>query len=391
MVGELSDLTSKCIRCGFCLEACPTYVISGRETESPRGRIYLARQAEEGKIDWADAKHSFDTCLGCRACEPACPSGVEYRKILDIARGEIGGSQALLNLVERVSDPDKVRSAARLGRFLPGGRIPAMALRGVADEPPVARAPKLPKKVEWPPLDDSAMPKVKGEVYLLEGCAMRVLYPQVHTALRRLLRRVGFVVREVAAGCCGALHLHNGFHEEGLEMANRLMETMSDELPIIVDSAGCGSAMKEYPVGDFSKRVFDASEFLHNEGLQEGLVGSLGVRTKLTYHDACHLGHAQGIKDAPRELLKAIPGIEFVEMEESDVCCGSAGVYNLTQPSRAAALLKRKCKSIGATGAKIVATGNPGCLAWIEQGIQSVKIKHTVEVLEASFSSQPLR
>ncbi|MCH7904287.1 MAG: (Fe-S)-binding protein [Armatimonadetes bacterium] len=393
---SLSDLTSQCIRCGFCLEACPTFVITGRETESPRGRIYLARSADEGLIAWSDVKQAIDTCLGCRACEPACPSGVKYGQILELAREKIDQGPAVKKLLDGLSDPKTFRRQVALAKLWPGSRLPGLLSRQLTDEPPQARLPKVSTRQQWPELEDATLPDLTGEVYLLEGCAMRVLYPGVHDATRRLLRRVGLMVRETEAGCCGALHAHSGFIDDAKARATKLIEDMPDDLPVIVNSAGCGSAMKEYGelVGDagsaFSERVFDPTEFLAELGLASTLAKSRGIRARVTYHDACHLAHGQLIKDAPRQLIQAVPQVEFVELHESDMCCGSAGVYNLTQPTYARALLDRKWENVEASRADIVVTGNPGCHSWIEQASDEngarVKVLHTLELLESSFS-----
>ncbi|MCH8980029.1 MAG: (Fe-S)-binding protein [Armatimonadetes bacterium] len=393
---SLSDLTSQCIRCGFCLEACPTYVMTGSEIESPRGRIYLARSADEGVIEWADAQRAFDTCLGCRACEPACPSGVEYGHILELARQKLDQSKGLKKLLDGLSDPAAFRRQVGLAKLWPGTKVPGFVSRQVTDEKPQARLPRVNQPQKWPKINEAEMPELQGEVYLLEGCAMRVLYPGVHEATRRLLRRVGFSVRETDAGCCGALHAHSGFLEDAQGRAKDLVAAMPDGLPVIVNSAGCGSAMKGYGalIGElgekFAEGVYDATEFLEQHGLADKLTSSPGIEAKATYHDACHLAHGQLIKAAPRALIQAIPGIQFVELPDSDTCCGSAGVYNLTQPTYARQLLDNKWEAVTETKAQIVATGNPGCQAWIEQASDErggeVKVLHTLELLEASFS-----
>jgi glycolate oxidase iron-sulfur subunit len=285
-----------------------------------------------------------------------------------------------------------------------------------------------------PPLDGATLPAIQGEVYLLEGCVMQVLFPRVHEATRRLLRRIGYAVRETPQGCCGSLHLHAGYMDEARLRANQLIDVLLGDLPIIVNSAGCGSTMKGYGefFGDssgpnpltrfasssppsrpgfhdeppeargvqdesrralvaqsFSERVFDASEFLFANGLVGEVAKSQGIKVTATYHDACHLAHGQGVRNEPRRLVEAIPSLSLIELEESDLCCGSAGIYNLTQPKLARQLLERKWKNIEATGAKIVAMGNPGCHAWIAQAAQehgqTVEVLHTMELLEASF------
>lgn len=434
-MSELSDLTTKCIRCGFCLEACPTYVLTGRETESPRGRIYLARSADEGVLPWdEDVRQHLDTCLGCRACETACPSGVQYGQILELARARLEAEmprRAQRLLVDTVSNPTLLRIQLLAGRFFGGRRMPVAASRLLSGEAPEADLPRAEPASTWPDLDETKLPPVKGHVYLLEGCAMRVLYPRVHEATRRLLRRIGYAVEpSPKAGCCGALHAHGGHLDKALEIATMLAQNMPKELPVIVNAAGCGSFLKELgalaghavgahlepdltrPVegpfraylkraertGDpgfdgFARRTFDATEFLAREGLAGALRRSRGIAGTATYHDACHLAHGQGVRSQPRDLLAAVPGLTLVPLEEADRCCGSAGTYNVTQPALARELLERKMEFIESTGAEFVLSGNPGCHAWIAQGARErgrkVRVMHTLELLESAFSGLP--
>ncbi len=397
---DLSELTTHCIRCGFCLEACPTFTTTASELESPRGRIYLVRSAIEGKLRWQeDVKVHLDRCLGCRACETACPSGVEYGAILEMARDKIEterGSLAKTALLEVTTRPAVLRTQLALGKLWPGKRVPGFVSQLVSGAAAEAEKPVAQLAPRFPELVESELPAVRGEVYMLEGCAMRVLYPRVHEATRRLLRRAGYVVKAVEQGCCGALHAHNGHLDDAKAMATKLMATMPGDLPVIVNSAGCGSTMKEYGhlVGGsaaetYSARVKDISEFLLAEGLLETLSRSQGFSNKTTYHDACHLAHGQKIWTAPRDLVKAIPQITYVELPEADTCCGSAGIYNVTQPEIARKLIERKLANVESTGAVLVATGNPGCHAWIAQAAREhgghVRVLHTMELLEASF------
>lgn len=426
----LSDLTAHCIRCGFCLESCPTYVITGKETESPRGRIYLIRSADEGVLEWdRQVKRHIDTCLGCRACEPACPSGVQYGQILELARDRLekeAPHRSKKWLLGGMTSPTKLRRQLLLGKLYPGRRIPSLLSRILCGEPPQADMPRVQPKVFSSAVEtpDSKLTK-RGEVYLLEGCAMRVLFPRVHEATRRLLKRVGFDVRESEAGCCGALHAHNGYLSEARAKAAKLIGDLPDDIPIIVNSAGCGATMKHYAelldashllqarrnelsavrprnglrknesvstdrARHFAGRVLDASEFLLEHDLIDLLRKSKGLDLAVTYHDACHLAHGQGITQEPLKLIEAIPGIKLIPLSESDMCCGSAGIYNLVQPNLARELLDRKWRNIEATAAGIVVTGNPGCHAWIDQASREhggkVSVLHTMELLEASFS-----
>ena len=390
-VHDLGELTTHCIRCGFCLEACPTFTETGSELESPRGRIYLVRSALDGKLNWKDdVGPHLDRCLGCRACETACPSGVEYGAILELARERLSrerkefAKKSILALTSRAG-------LFRLSTHLPAKRIPTPINRLLTGQKPEADLPSPFPFPDYPPLDEAALPPVRGEVYLLEGCAMRVLFPGVHVALRRLLRRVGIAVREAPSqGCCGSMHLHNGELKEYDRLAGNLAAAMPGDLPIVVDSAGCGSSMKETPA--FAGRTKDASEFLRAEGLMDVLREGPGLDATLTYHDACHLAHTQGIRSAPRELLGAIPRLRMVDLEESDTCCGSAGIYNVMQPKLARSLLERKYGHIAATGAGIVAMGNPGCHAWIAQAAREhggkVRVMHTIEVLEEAMGEK---
>lgn len=397
---DLVDLAARCIRCGFCLESCPTFVVTGKETESPRGRIYLARSAAEGKIAWEEARDSIDQCLGCRACETACPSGVQYGQILEMARDRLESDSPHISkraLLAGMTRPSALAVQLRIARLLRLDRMPeglSLLLAGARAETdlPRAQAP-----ADLPPFDPPSQPELRGEVYLLEGCAMRVLYPRVHQATRRLLRRVGYAVREVPQGCCGSLFAHNGCLDEACDLAADLIAAMPDELPVVVNSAGCGSAMRGYrellgspAASAFSARTVDASVFLHSAGLGDLLQAGPGYSASLTYHDACHLAHGQRVTLEPRELLRAIPRIEFVELPEADMCCGSAGIYNLLQPTMARNLVERKMDNVERTGAAIVATGNPGCHAWIAQAARErgrdVRVLHTMEALEAAFT-----
>lgn len=273
--------------------------------------------------------------------------------------------------------------------MLPGTRVPPILSRLLSDEPAEADQPTPQENTPYPALDERTLPPVKGEVYLLEGCVMRVLFPHVHQATRRLLRRVGFAVREVQQGCCGSLHLHVGLLDEAAQMGEKLLTTFADDLPIIVNSAGCGSTLKEYPKRE-GQGVFDASEFLFHHGLGDILQQTKGLDLVATYHDACHLAHGQGIRSQPRALLVAIPKLRVVELNESDMCCGSAGVYNVLQPKMARTLLERKFANIERTGASVVVMGNPGCHAWIAQAAREhdsdVRVLHTLELLEEAFS-----
>ncbi|MBX3095351.1 MAG: (Fe-S)-binding protein [Fimbriimonadaceae bacterium] len=388
---SLGDLTAACIKCGFCLESCPTFRLSGNEVESPRGRINLVRAAVEGEIEWKDTQHSLDTCLGCRACETACPSGVRYGAILESSRVELrrrSHNQAYDGLLNLMTSPSALQAQLIAARLLPTTRIPRFLSKFISNDPPEADLPRVSDAYPWPPVEAKSLPPVRGEVALLEGCVMRVLYPDVNEATVRLLRRVGLRVVPVDVGCCGALHAHAGDATTASEREEAMRQLLPIDMPLVVNSAGCGSHLLETRI---ASQVAEISTLLVANGLHQRLQTAPGLsNTTVTYHDACHLAHGQGVRSAPRELIAAIPGVTLVELSEPDTCCGSAGTYNLTQPRRARALLDRKWENIVATGASIVATGNPGCHAWIsqaarEQGRQ-VRIMHTLDLLESAFS-----
>lgn len=395
---QLDDLASQCIRCGFCLESCPTFLITGDESQSPRGRITLAKEASAIGEFSPDTVAALDTCLGCRACETACPSGVQYGKILEIARDEVRNKNRFQkSLLNTITHPTWAKFQFAIGGLLPSRKPPVLLSRLLSGQLPEADTPQVPIESAWPPLEEQHLPPIKGQVYLLEGCVMRVLYPGVNEATRRLLRRVGFEVIPTRSGCCGALHAHSGYLDEAESQAQALANSMPLDLPVIVNSAGCGSTMKEYGsvVGQgldgFAKRTLDATEFLHQNGLKEQLNHSRGLTaTAVAYHEACHLIHGQKISSIPKELISAIPGVDLVPLLEADLCCGSAGTYNVFQPKMARELLERKWANIASTGAQILATGNPGCHAWIEQANQEhdhpIRVLHTLELLESSFS-----
>lgn len=395
---HLSDLTSHCVRCGFCLEACPTFRETADERNSPRGRIYLVRLANEGQVDWReDVAPHLDQCLGCRACEPACPSGVQYGQILELARDHletVRPQPVELGLLNAMTNPTVFALQTRLAGLLPGRKVPAPVSELLAGQPAEATIPAAQSPDPWPPLELGDLPPVRGEVLFLEGCVMGTLFPAVHEASKRLLRRVGFVARRLPSACCGALHAHSGFLDEASRRARDLVASCPPNLPVVVNSAGCGSTMKEYGhldanLAGFGSRVVDLSEFLLAQGLTDRLAIAPGLRVTATYHDACHLAHGQRVTQPPRHLLDAVPGLRLVPLPEVDLCCGSAGIYNVRQPAMARRLLERKWRNVESTLAEVVVLGNPGCHAWIAQAAREhggrVRVLHTAELLEAAF------
>ncbi len=406
----------KCIQCGFCLQHCPTYRMLGVETESPRGRIHLVEAAAQGRIpiDERFEEHMY-VCLGCRACETACPAGVRFGTIIEAARAEIGptGSPLVRRLTlaalrQLMPFPARLRAAAALLRLYQHsglGRL-ARTLRLIPPRlaemeallPPVPARFFTPSQEVYP-----ASGERRARVGLLSGCVMSLLFGDVNDATIRVLQRNGCeVVVPRDQGCCGALNVHNGEREAARRMARRNIETFlgAGVDAVIINAAGCGAASKEYHVlfrddpgyahraETYSRLCRDATEFL----AELGLAGRLGgVRARVTYQDPCHLVHGQGVRRQPRELLRSIPGLELVEMEGSDRCCGSAGVYNLVQPGYSRRILDEKMQAVARTGAEIVVAPNPGCMLQLAAGARSlglpVRVRHLIDLLDRAYAA----
>jgi len=399
---EAPDLAEirKCVHCGICLPQCPTYRVLGEEMDSPRGRIYLMRAAAEGRMGLTETfQRHIDLCLGCRACETACPSGVMFGSLLEATRaqlrragpppsqrllrafvfsvfpwpGRLGAALGVFKLYKRSGLRRLVRASGLL-RGLPG----LAAMEALLDDVPAAT-----------PMPDviRARGQSIGRVGLLTGCVQRHLYANVNHDTARLLSLAGYeVVIPSGQGCCGALELHAGRTDAHEARARALAAAFPADLDFIVtNAAGCGSAMKEYGrrisgLAPFAARVRDVTEVLAGAALP---LGPLDLT--VAYHDACHLAHGQRLREEPRQLLGRIPGLRLVELGDSDLCCGSAGVYNLLEPGMARALLERKLTRIAETGARVVAAANPGCLLQIARGCRErgldVAIVHPVELL----------
>jgi len=394
-----------CVHCGICLPQCPTYRVLGEEMDSPRGRVYLMRAAAEGRAELTPglARH-LDLCLGCRACETACPSGVPFGRLLEATRAQLDrkgvrapeSAHATLQWALSIfPHPDRLgallwplrlyqasglRTLVRAsGMLAPFKRLQAMD----------ALLPRVPPSATPLPELIPARGRARGRAALLTGCVQRFFFPEINLATARLLSAAGWeVVVPRGQGCCGALHLHAGRLDEFRAMARSLMATLGQDVDMVVtNAAGCGSALKEYGhwLGDeraerFAGLVKDISEVLVDADLPLG-----ELRETVTYHDACHLAHGQRVRAQPRELLRRIPGLTLVDLKDSDLCCGSAGVYNLLEPEMAAELGRRKVERIRETGARIVATGNPGCIMQIsQQALEAglvLEVMHPVTIL----------
>ena len=402
------DAIRTCVHCGICLPACPTYRVLGEEMDSPRGRLYLMRAAAEGRIGLTETLSlHFDRCLGCRACETACPSGVPFGALLEATRAQIerhGRSthRGLLASFIYGVFPNPTRLGALLWPlrlYQRSGLQRLVRASGLLRAVPRLAAmeqmlPDVPPSVALPEVTPARGTR-RGRVGLLTGCVQRHLYPHVNRDTVRLLSLAGYdVVVPRGQGCCGALNLHAGRLDEFRAQASALAGVFGADVDVVVtNAAGCGSAMKEYAhwlpdspaARALASRTRDVSEVLASAALP---LGRLDVR--VTYHDACHLAHGQRIRREPRELLGRIPGLTLVELPESDVCCGSAGVYNVLEPAMADQLLERKMANILETGAHTVVSGNPGCLLQIAKGLRargaSIEVVHPVELLARALT-----
>jgi glycolate oxidase iron-sulfur subunit len=410
------------VHCGLCLAYCPTFSLLGTEMDSPRGRIFLIKSLAEGRIPLTDSTvEHLDLCLGCRACETVCPSGVPYGELIETARAEIerqrpgGLSRRLfrrLNFGLLLAHPKALALAAASLHFYQTSGLRKLArasgLLRLLPGPLGAWEPLLP---ELPPAADRApLPEVtpaegarRARVGLLTGCIQQVAFGPQNRATARVLSKNGAeVVAPRDQACCGALHAHSGEHEMALDLARRLIQVFESagvEL-VIVNTSGCGAHMKAYGTllaGDpawrdraahFASRVRDVSEFLATEPLRGPL---RSVPRTVTYHDPCHVVHGQKIRKEPRALLAQVPGLKVVDLPEADWCCGSAGTYNLVQPEMAGRLQQRKVAHILETGAEAVVTSNPGCIIQIAQGLRAegapVQVLHIVEVLDQAYGA----
>jgi len=397
-----------CVHCGLCLPVCPTYRVTGRETSSPRGRIYLMRGAAEGRIPLGDLlRDEAHLCLGCRACETACPSGVRYGAMVERAREEV----ALAGLRDDV--------ASRLERALLRHLVPhrrrlafAVELLGLAQRLGLDRlvAPLLPARLRAarallpaiaPRRERRALPALvpargarRGRVAFLVGCVMPEFFPETNAATVRVLARNGFdVVVPPEQGCCGALQAHAGDAATARALARRNLRAFAGVDAVVTNSAGCGAALRDaghWLPGEgeaLAARARDVCEWLDGAGLR-GPEGRIAAR--VCYDDPCHLVHGQKVSAAPRRLLAAIEGLELVPHADPGACCGAAGTYNLTHPEMARAVLARKLEALAAADPDLVASGNPGCLMQLRAGMAERGMRaeavHPIDLLDRAYS-----
>ncbi len=419
MAGPDPALIKTCIHCGFCLPTCPTYLLWGEEMDSPRGRIVLMRQAQETGGDMGPMAKHFDRCLGCMACVTACPSGVQYDTLLEQTRPELERRYARTPAdrafrrfcFEVFTHPGRLRALVpllvagrRLGlqrRLQPKlARFPRLAaMAGIT--PDVKLSAMWRRVPERTPARSNPGGAGRGTVGLLQGCVARVFFARTNEATVRVLSAEGFdVVVPPAAGCCGALLMHSGAEPEARDRARATIAAFDGCERVAVNAAGCGSAMKEYGrlLADdpewaeraeaFAAKVADVTEILAGA---EPRAPRRPVPLTVAYHDACHLAHAQAIRAEPRTVLAGIPGLTVVQPAEWEICCGSAGLYNLLEPEPAAELGRRKVANLAATGATVVVAGNPGCALQIAARSEGrLTVYHPVEILDASISGRSL-
>jgi glycolate oxidase iron-sulfur subunit len=415
------ELFMDCVHCGLCLSSCPTYAETGNENDSPRGRIYLWRAVTDGRAELsAEVRKHLDLCLECRACESACPSGVQYGKVIgsykqDMAR--LGPAAPQLNFLQRWMLFKLTPYASRMRWALaPLRLLQRLGLRGVVEGLGRLLLPRSLRRMQEivPPLEPhhGRLPEFlpaegprRARVGLLVGCAADAFFPQTTTATIDVLRKNGcdvFIPR--SQGCCGALHYHSGLVEPARHFAAANCDAFAavegglDGLDAVITHAGgCGPVLKEYghllegqaTAAKFAARVKDIHEFLMSLG---PIKPKYPLPIKATYHDACGLSHAQKIRSAPRQLLGLIPGLELVPLTESEHCCGAAGSYNITQPDMAGQVGERKARHVAATGAQAVLTGNVGCLLQIARHLRELHVRmwvaHPIDALWASYSGR---
>ena len=405
----------KCVQCGFCLNACPTYLETGLEAESPRGRLTLMKAVNEGRLEMTDevVRH-WDLCLQCRACEVACPSGVPYGKAMISLRAE---------MAERVKRPAKLRVARRVGlrRILAKPGLMRAVGRTVRayQRSPLRRFVKRRRARSGNGMQgstDDALPvmasdffmadgsitypagQVKGRVSMLAGCVMTMMHPETLRAAVRVLAHNGYEVHVPSdQGCCGSLNLHGGERETAESMVARNAESLLSPDPdaVVTVSAGCGSTMKEY--GELVPQVPGAEQLAHktrdiHELLMEGDVKppSASMPVRVTYQDPCHLLSTQRIADPPRQLLRLIDGVDLIDLPEPNICCGSAGTYSIQQREMSERIGNRKARNIISTRANVIATANPGCASQITTALErlgkpDIDVRYVVDLLDAAY------
>ena len=412
------ELYSRCIHCGLCLQQCPTYRVLGREADSPRGRIYQILQVDAGNLPIGDSFVThIDRCLGCRACETACPSGVHYGAILERARYEIETHYRRGWVGKKIRDyfyrkvlPNRSLLArhARLMRFYQKSGLQAFArgtgmLKALGLQKLEALAPAVDEKFYFEELGTTypARGEKRGRVAFLAGCIASVSFAELNRATVRVLNENGIeVFVPEAQQCCGALAAHGGYREQAKQLARKNIEAMLDPScdAVVTNAAGCGATLKEYGdllAGDprfrdraieFAAKSKDVNEYLANIGLRQP---KRRLAARVTYQDPCHLAHGQGVRSAPREVLNTAAA-QIVELAHPDFCCGSAGTYNVVQNDLSMRILKDKMDDVQATAADVIATANVGCMLQLRAGVRqrglNMRVAHVIELLDEAYT-----
>ena len=385
------DDLAKCVHCGLCLDACPTFRVTGLETESPRGRIYLMTQWQRGQLPFTEelARH-IDLCLGCRTCESVCPSGVPYGRIIEHGRAEVERlrpfrpKRKLTNLVmgQLLGHPTRLRAVGGATRLAQKVGLTSLVSQG-------RQLPRLQQQYRVPPGGVApAIGQRRYRVAVLYGCVMPIMFPDSHQASVRLLQLAGCEVWfPPEQKCCGALFAHNG----DLAAARQLRESNERAFAaqqfdlLVVNSAGCASHLKDFYEG-LGGQTRDLFEFLAEAGLPPP---TREVNLRVTYQDPCHLAHAQRIRKQPREMLRAVPGVEFVEMPNAEICCGSAGIYSAIEPEMSARVLDQKMGDLLSVEPDLVVTANPGCQMQLISGMRNqgrkIPVQHLAELIASAY------
>jgi glycolate oxidase iron-sulfur subunit len=415
------DILTQCMHCGMCLATCPTYELTKLERSSPRGRIKLIKSVAEGKLELSNLfAEEMNFCLDCQACETACPAGVQYGKMVESARVVIGhsnvGSSKINKVIKKfllnsvVAKHSRLKLLARFLYFYQNFGIRTIAIKFLSILPFAKKmieieslTPKISKVFSSEGLKEITFPEnpAKYKIAFSTGCIMDIAFAEINFDTVDVLQKNQCeIITPKNQVCCGSLHAHNGEIEKAKELAKKNLDIFSEfEYDFLIsNSAGCGAFMKEYinlfvddpqyseKAKGFSVRVKDISEFLANIEPNEQMSP---VEAKVTYHDACHLCHSQKVMEEPRKVLQQIPGLNFIPLEESTWCCGSAGIYNVTRHDDAEKILERKMKNLQETGADVVVTGNPGCIGQLKHGIEKYGLKmevlHTISLVKKSM------
>lgn len=404
----MATAIEKCVHCGFCLAACPTYNLLGEEMDSPRGRIYLMKNVLEERLSADDAQPYIDRCLGCMACVPACPSGVEYGDLLvsyralqeDQRRRPPLDALARKLVIETLPYPRRFRLAAQTGKL---SKALSAALPDAFASMLSLLPTRLPPARPIPPIVPAQGTR-RGKVALLPGCVQQVLAPEINYAAAQVLSANGIEVHNPpAAGCCGSILLHIGAEKQARDIARRnFTQFPADVDAIITTAAGCGSGINDYELlfknqpeaeraAEFSRVVMDFSAYLAELGLREP--AGFEEERRVVYQDACHLLHAQSLQAEPRALLNQIPNLRLLEIADAGMCCGSAGTYNIDQPTIAAELGRRKIESILAVQPDVIVSGNIGCITQMRQQLElqrnPLPVLHIAELLWQAYDGGP--